>query len=210
MAIVCDNDSTAFILRNKRPGTRFAYRIVKIEDSFMLLRGRAAACIGFLCGFWTLSPATFGAPATNAGPVIAQVLNNYSLIPAGFPNSGIAPGTLFIIKGSGLADPNAEALPLQSSTAASGLPTALNGASVTVTSGGVTTTPVFYYAIAAQLALVLPSNTPVGTATVTVTYNGQASAPFTFQVVATAMGFGAYYGTGSGLGLAVNTITGVL
>ena len=36
-------------------------------------------------------------------PTITQVLNNYGLIPSGFNNSGIAPGTLFIIKGSLLA-----------------------------------------------------------------------------------------------------------
>ena len=156
----------------------------------------------------TLQFNTFGAAAGGgSGPSISQVLNNYGLIPAGFPNSGISPGTLFIIKGSGLADPTKTAQ-LQDSTI--GLPTTLNGASVKVTSGGVTVTPAFYYAIAAQLALVLPSNTPTGSATVTVTYNGQASAPFTFQVVSTAMGFGAYYGTGSGLGIAVNTSTGAL
>jgi uncharacterized protein (TIGR03437 family) len=150
---------------------------------------------------------TIGTSAGSSGPSISQVLNNYGLIPAGFPNSGVAQGALFIIKGSGLADPNAQAQ-LQDST--KGLPTTLNGASVKVTSGGVTTTPPFYYAIAGQLALVLPSNTPTGSATVTATYNGQTSTPFTFQVVASAMGFGAYYGTGAGLGIAVNTSTGGL
>src|SRR5580658_3130801 len=40
---------------------------------------------------------------TPSGPFISQALNNYSLIPAGLPNSGIAPGSLFIVKGSGLA-----------------------------------------------------------------------------------------------------------
>jgi hypothetical protein len=103
---------------------------------------------------------TFGASGAPAGPTITQILNNYGLVPAGFTNSGISPGSLFIIKGAGLADPNAPAV-LQSS-ASPGLQTTLNGASVKVTSNGVTTTPVFYYAIAAQLALVLPSNTPVG------------------------------------------------
>jgi len=40
---------------------------------------------------------------SSAGPHITQVLNNYGLIPAGFSNNGIAPGSLFIIKGTGLA-----------------------------------------------------------------------------------------------------------
>jgi uncharacterized protein (TIGR03437 family) len=153
----------------------------------------------------TLQFTTFGASSAASGPTITQVLNNYGLIPAGFPNSGIAQGTLFIIKGSGLADPNAQAV-LQSS-ADPGLKTTLNGASVKVTVNGTTTVPVFYYAIAAQLALVLPSNTPIGTAQVTVTYNSQTSAPFTFQVVQSAPGFDSYYGAGSGLGVATNSAT---
>lgn len=156
-------------------------------------------------GSITLQFTTFGAGAAS-GPTITQVLNNYGLIPAGFANGGIAQGSIFIIKGSGLADPNAQ-LVLQSS--ANGLQTTLNGASVKVTVNGTTTVPVFYYAGAAQLALVLPSNTPAGSGQVTVTYNGQStSAPI--QVVPSAMGFDAYYGTGIGLGVATNNATGFL
>jgi uncharacterized protein (TIGR03437 family) len=151
---------------------------------------------------------TYGVSGAAGGPTITQVLNNYGLVPAGFPNSGIAQGSLFIIKGTGLADPNAQAV-LQSS-ADPGLPTTLNGASVKVTVNGTTTVPVFYYAIAAQLALVLPSNTPIGTAQVTATYNNQTSAPFSFQVVQSAVGLDSYYGPGSGLGVATNAATGFL
>ncbi len=147
-----------------------------------------------------------GGGGGGAAPSITQVLNNYSYTPPGFSNSGIAQGSLFIIKGSNLADPNAQAV-LQSS--ANGLPTTLNGASVKVTVNGTTVTPVFYYAIASQLALVLPSNTPTGTGTVTVTFNGQSgSAPI--QVVSSAMGFDAYNGTGAGLAVATNNSTGAL
>lgn len=131
-------------------------------------------------------------------PTVTAVLNNYGLIPAGFSNSGIAPSTLFIIKGSNLADPTAQAV-LQSATATGGLPTTLNGSSVTVTVGSTTVHPAFYYAIASQLALVLPSATPTGNATVTVTYNGQASPAFNFTVVKSAPGIAASNGTGSGL-----------
>lgn len=152
--------------------------------------GPASITIQFL----TFSSGT----GAGGGPTISAVLNNYGLIPAGFSNSGIAPSTLFIIKGSGLADPNAQALPLQDSTAAGGLPKTLNGASVSVTVGSTTVQPVFYYAIAAQLALVLPAGTPTGAATVTVTFNGQTSAPFSFQVVKSAPGIAAAGGTGSG------------
>jgi fibronectin-binding autotransporter adhesin len=145
--------------------------------------------------------------AGNSVPTITQVLNNYGLIPTGFSNSGIALGSLFIIKGSGLA--NTTDAVLQSS-ASPGLPTSLNGASVKVTVGSVATVPAFYYAIASQLALVMPSNTPVGAGTLTVTFNGQTTPPFNIQVVASAFGFDAYYGTGGGLGVATNAVTGAL
>jgi uncharacterized protein (TIGR03437 family) len=128
-------------------------------------------------------------------PTITQVLNNYGLIPAGFSNSGIAPGTLFIIKGALLS--NTPNFVLQN--AVTGLQTTLNGATVNVTVNGTPTHPAFYYAGATQLALVMPSNTPLGAGTVTVTYNGQTSAPFNIQVSANAFGFAAAYGTGSGL-----------
>lgn len=131
-------------------------------------------------------------------PTITQVLNNYGLIPSGFSNSGIAPGTLFIIKGSLLASATS-VTSLQATTGGSTLPTTLNGATVKVTVGSVSVVPAFYYAENIQLALVLPSNTPIGAGTVTVTYNGQTSAPFNIQVVTNAFGFAAYYGAGSGL-----------
>jgi len=145
----------------------------------------------------TLQFVTF-AGAAPTRPTITAVLNNYGLIPSGFTNSGIAPGTLFIIQGYGLASATSVSS-LESTTGGSVLPTTLNAASVSVTVGNVTVAPAFYYAENIQLALVLPSGTPIGQGTVTVTYNGQTSAPFYFNVVASALGFAAYYGTGSGL-----------
>jgi len=153
----------------------------------------------------TLQFTTFG---VNSGPTITQVLNNFSYIPAGFSNSGIAPGALFVIIGTGLANPAAQ-VALQSSAGA-GLPNTLNGASVKVTVNGTSVVPAFYYAIAGALALVMPSNTPLGTGQVTVSYNNQTSAPYTIQVSQSAMGFDTYYGTGSGLGVATNPSTGAL
>lgn len=155
----------------------------------------------------TITTGGSGGPPPPAAPNITGVLNNYSFTPPGFPNSGIAQNGLFIVQGTGLADPSAKAV-LQSS-ASPGLPNTLNGASAKVTVNGTTTTPVFYYAIATQLALVLPSGTPAGTGQVTVTYNGQ-SASYPIQVVQTAMGFDAYYGTGAGLAVATNNATGAL
>ena len=143
------------------------------------------------------------ANAAPSGPTVTGVLNNYSYTPPGFPNSGIAQGSLFIITGTGLADPSKSPV-LQDSS--KGLPATLNGSSVKVTSGSTTVTPVFYYTSATQLALVLPSNTPVGSAQLTVTYNNQTSAPYTFQVVSTAMGFDTY----SQGAVATNPVTGAL
>ena len=122
-------------------------------------------------------------------PIITAVENNYSFLPAGFPNSGIAPSTLFVVLGTGLSDPTKSAV-LQDST--QGLPTTLNGTSVKVTVGGATVTPAFYYAISTALALVLPANTPVGTAQITVSYNNQSSTAFSFKVVQTAPGLAPY------------------
>ncbi len=178
--------------------------------SFPSVTGSLTVSTSFTLTFTGPGSITIGGGGGTTGPppTITQILNNYGLIPAGFTNSGIAQGSLFIIKGANLADPNAQAV-LQSS-ASPGLQTTLNGASVKVTVGNTTTVPVFYYAIAAQLALVLPSNTPVGNATLTVSYGGQTSSPASFQVVQSGMGFDAYYGTGSGLGVATNNATGAL
>ncbi len=139
----------------------------------------------------TLEFTTFGASSTSGGPTITGVVNNYSFIPAGFPNSGIAPGTLFVISGSGLASAPTGNLSLNSS-AGSGIPLTLAGASVSVQAGGKTFTPGLYYASPAQIAAVLPSGTPTGSATVTVTYNNATSNAFSFQVVPYALGFGTY------------------
>ena len=100
----------------------------------------------------TLQFITF-AGADPTQPSITGVLNNYGLIPAGFTNSGIAPGTLFIIQGYGLASATSVST-LEPTTGGAVLPTTLNGASVRVTVGNVTVTPAFYYAENIQLALV--------------------------------------------------------
>ena len=123
--------------------------------------------------------------AALAAPTITQILNNSSTVPKGAPNYGIAPSSIFIVTGSGLADPGSPVL--QDSSA--GLPLSLNGASISVTVGGVTTHPALYYTSPTQLAAVLPAATPVGTGTLTVTYNGVASAAAPIEVVASAVGF---------------------
>jgi uncharacterized protein (TIGR03437 family) len=143
-----------------------------------------------------------GGGGTPSGPNITNVLNNYSYIPAGFPNSGIAPGTIFTIFGSNMANAPVGNVTLQDST--KGIPTTLAGATLSVSAGGKTFTPGMYYATPTQIAAVLPSATPTGTATITVAYNNGTSNAFQFQVVSSALGLNTYYGTGSGLVVAVN------
>lgn len=154
--------------------------------------------------FHTFTPSTTPPPPT--GPTISAVVNNYSYIPTGFPNSGIAPGTIMLIFGSGMSQqPSSVFL---NSSAAPGLPTKWEGATLSVTVGTKTVTPSIYYATPTQIAAVLPSGTPPGTASITVSYNSQTSAAFQFQVVPSALGFNTYFGNGSGLLLAVDATSG--
>jgi uncharacterized protein (TIGR03437 family) len=159
-------------------------------------------------GSLSLQYTTFSAEVSAAGsaPVVTQLQNNYSYILSGLPNYGIAPGSLFVIIGTGLST---SAPPVLQSSAAPGLLTSLNQTSISVTVGGVTTTPALYYTSATQVAAVLPSTTPVGTGTLTLTYNGQASAPVPIQVVASAVGLDTLYGTGNGTGVATDNGTGI-
>jgi len=136
-------------------------------------------------GAITLQFTTFGAAASTA-PAVSQILNNSSLIPPGMPNFGIAPSSIFVVQGSNLADPGTPVL--QDTQASGGLPTTLNGASITLVVNGVTTHPALYYTSPTQIAAVLPAATPVGTGTLAVNYKGTNSAPAPIQVVASAVG----------------------
>jgi uncharacterized protein (TIGR03437 family) len=147
--------------------------------------------------------------AVNAAPAITGVLNNYSYTQPGYPNSGVAPSTLFIISGTGLANATTGPVTLESS-AAPGLPANLNGATISVTAGGSTVTPALYYALPTQLAAVLPASTPVGTASLIVTVSGTPSPAFQFQVVAAAPGLDTYWGTGGGMITATDNATGAV
>jgi len=142
-----------------------------------------------------------GVSTPPTGPTVTGLANNYSGTPLGFANSGIAQGSLFVIYGTDLATSTTAVL----QNTLVGLPTQLNGASVTVTVGGTVVHPGLYYATATAIAAELPSTTPVGTGTLTVS-NGTTSAAFTFQVVASAMGLDTYYGTGSGLIVATDPL----
>jgi len=118
-------------------------------------------------------------------PSIAAIRNNYSHTLPTVPNYGIAPGSLFVIYGSNLSTVTT---PVLQSSAASGLPSSLNGVSVSVAVNNVVVPVRLYYAAATQIAGILPSTVPPGTGTVTVTNNGQVSAPVALRVVPSAFG----------------------
>ena len=158
-----------------------------------------------------LSVTTFIIPAVaQGGPTVTGVVNNYSFIPSGYPNSGVAPSSIIAIFGSGLANAPTGTLTLESSAGPAGIPKSLNGASISVTVAGNTVTPAMYYAIPTQIAAVLPADTPIGSGTLTVTYKGAASNAFPIQVVPNAFGLDTYYGTGSGLITATDANSGTL
>ncbi|HTS50712.1 MAG TPA: hypothetical protein VMH05_22360 [Bryobacteraceae bacterium] len=153
-------------------------------------------------GSITLQFITFG--ATPLGPQVDSILNNSSLIPDGTPSSGIAPSSIFIVRGENLADPGD---PVLQSSADPGLSTTLNGANITVVVNGVTVHPALYYTSPTQLAAVLPANTPMGDGTLTVTYRGASSQAATIHVVAHAPGINTYY---TNSGVATDNATGAL
>jgi uncharacterized protein (TIGR03437 family) len=155
----------------------------------------------FSSGTVTLLYYTYGATGQSGVPAVAQLQNNYSYILPGLPNYGIAPGSLFIIKGVNL---NNQPLTALQSTLPPGLPAILNETSVSVVMNGVTFKPGIYYTSPTQLGVVLPSSTPPGTGSLTVTNGAITSKPVEIQVVASAMGFDALYGTGTGPAVATD------
>ena len=148
--------------------------------------------------------------AAHGAPVVTGITNNYSFIPAGLSNSGAAPSSIITIFGSGMANAPPGPVALQSSAGPAGIPTNLNGASISVTVGGKTVTPAMYYATPTQIAAVLPAATPLGSGTLKVTYNGVAGNAFPIQVVPSAFGLDTYFGTGNGLVTATDAVSGAL
>ncbi len=126
-----------------------------------------------------------------AQPTITKVLNAASYVTPPPAASGqpanpapIAQGSIFVVIGTGLAGSGlvqASSLPLQ---------TNMNGVTITVTAGGQAYNAfmVNTWGLYNEVTGILPSNTPVGSATVTVTYNSQTSAPFKINVARSVPG----------------------
>jgi uncharacterized protein (TIGR03437 family) len=113
----------------------------------------------------------------------------------------IAQGSLFVVFGFDMGPANLVEI------SAFPLPNVLSGTSVTVTSGSTTLNCPMIYTSNAQVAAILPSSTPVGTAVITVTWNGVTAADgySSTQVTVAASSEGLFTTTSSGLGAGIFT-----
>ncbi len=131
----------------------------------------------------------------SAQPAITAVMNAASNIAPGLPNAGIAQGAIFVVQGSGLGPASMSIAPMAFQSAN------LSGTSVAVMVGGATENALMYYTSDAQVAALLPSNTPTGAGTVAVTYNGQTSDAAPIVVVANNPGIFTIDSSGGGPGI---------
>jgi uncharacterized protein (TIGR03437 family) len=143
----------------------------------------------------------------SAAPVITGVVNAASYKDPRLPGANIAPGSIFIVTGSGLGPANIAVAPAAFQS------TSLSGTSVKVTVNGKTVDALMYYTSATQVAALMPSSTPTGgfgtnnpsaQVTITVTYNGEDSAPTPFQGVGSSSA-GLFTVDSSGIGPAIVT-----
>lgn len=131
-----------------------------------------------------------------AGLLYSQpVINTGGVLHAGSYGREIAQGSMFVIFGSGLGPDD-----LRQSSGYP-LPRALAGTTVTVIAGTQSLQAPLVYASAGQVGAILPSSTPLGSASVTVTYSGQTSAAAEMRVVRSS--FGAFTANARGTGIAV-------
>ncbi len=130
--------------------------------------------------------------AAFAPPVITSVQNAASNIAFNFP---LAQGGVFVIKGTALG-------PGKISIASAAFQsTSLSGTSVAVNVGGTKVDALMYYTSSGQVAALLPSNTPTGSASFTVTTNGLTSKPVVQTVAASNLGIFTVNSSGQGPGI---------
>ena len=193
--------------------TELLFSILQVNDLFyvrtngnhyaaLLVTAETGSSITLMFRTFGVSGGSGGAPGP---PSITSIQNNSSGIAAGRPNYGIAPSSIFVVMGTGLADPGTPVL--QNSAQAGGLPLSLNGASISVTVNGVTTHPGIYYTSPTQIAAVLPASTPTGTGTLILSYKGVASNAATILVVPAALGINTFYTNSA---VATDAVTGAL
>jgi uncharacterized protein (TIGR03437 family) len=131
-----------------------------------------------------------------AGPPIVFSANN-----AADYSTTIAEGSMFVVFGYALG-PSALV-----QVSAFPLPAVLSGTGVSVTSGATILNCPMVYTSDAQIAAVLPSNTPAGPATITVTYNGKTAADggSIVPITVTTSSVGIFTVTSNGLGSGIFT-----
>jgi uncharacterized protein (TIGR03437 family) len=123
---------------------------------------------------------------------------------ANYDPTAIATGSMFVIFGGSLGPAALVAATLP-------LPTTLAGTSVTVTSGNTSINCPMFYTSYGQVVAVMPSNTPLGTATVNVKFNNQSNSAFfsaIVNVVASSVGMFTPDSTGLGPGIFTDALTG--
>jgi uncharacterized protein (TIGR03437 family) len=150
--------------------------------------------------------ATAALARPSVGP--GGVANIASNAPDGLANSGIAQGSIFVVRGTGLGDDNPNPMNLFQNTTYP-LPTILNGTSISIQGpSGARTQAIMLYESATLLAAILPSAAQLGASQVTVTYGGfESIETATIHVVARALGLftfnqiagNATLGTGPGM-----------
>lgn len=149
----------------------------------------------------TILLAVAASAALLAQPVVNGALNTASYITPGFPNAGLAQGSMVALFGRNIGPASivqATSFPL---------PTQLGGTSARITAGGQTRDLILTYSLSTQVGAIIPSSTPTGTAQITVTYNGQTSAPLTVQVVASQFGIFTINQAGSGPAVVQNFVS---
>src|SRR5215469_14405493 len=147
-----------------------------------------------LAGFCTLLLTRSAA----AAPQINAVLNAASYARLGLPNSGIAPGSVFVVFGTGLGPP------VLQQAAGYPLSTALAGTSVRVAVDTASLDAVLLYTSATQVAAILPSATPPGIGLISVTYQGHTSEAGAVRIQRSAPGILTQNQSGTGMALAQN------
>ena len=157
-----------------------------------------------------LQPALLGLLIINALPAVAQpviyplgVKNAASYRAASWPGQGLAPGSIFVVKGAGLGP--AELLHATPPYPAR-LPDAEGGARITITpvASGASVDAAILYAWEWQIAGILPPDTPLGPADVTVSWQGETSDPQRVEILPAAVGLFTQAMNGSGPGVIQN------
>jgi uncharacterized protein (TIGR03437 family) len=144
----------------------------------------------------TAAVIVFFVPHLPAQPTVASggVLNvaSYSYPP--LPGGSIAQGSMFTVFGGNMGTTFTGSLSFP-------LKTSMLNTSIKVTSGTTSVDALMIFTSAGQVTAILPSNTPVGSATLTLTFNGQTSSPVPIQIVPSSFGAFTLNQAGSGPGI---------